>query len=188
MTLLAVLAAASLCIATGAAAQTHDPDAAERQAAMGRLAFMHGEWVGPAHGANMDGTPYTVTQTERIGPLLGGDILLVEGHGYNPDGTTGFNAMAVISYDTRGDRYLFRSYAGGSQGDFDFRLTDNGYVWEVPAGPGVMRYTADVTATTYHEVGDFVMPGQPPRRSFEMTLARRGDSAWPAGGAVNPRP
>lgn len=183
----AILTAAALLFATAPAlAQVADADQAERRAAMDKLSFMHGEWVGPAGGVNMDGSRYAVRQTERIGPLLGGDILVIEGRGYNPDGTTGFNAMAVISYDTAADRYLFRSYAGGRQGDFDFRLTDTGYVWEVPAGPGVMRYTADVTATTYHEVGDFVMPGQPPRRGFEMTLTRRGDSAWPAAGAVDP--
>ena len=42
----------------------------------------------------------------------------------------------------------------------------------------MVRYTADVTATTYHEVGEFVMPDQPPRRTFEMTLTRKGDSDW----------
>lgn len=175
----------ALMAATPTLAQT-DPNAAERHEAMAKLAFMHGEWVGQAGGANRDGSRYTVTQTERIGPLLGGDVLVIEGHGYHADGATGFNALGIVSYDTEADAYRFHSWAQGQQGDFSFTLTDTGYVWEVPAGPGVVRYTAEVTATTYHEAGEFVMPGQPPRRIFEMALTRRGDTAWPAAGAVNP--
>ncbi len=177
------LVAASLFAATSAFAQDAQDPSAE---AMSKLAFMQGVWVGPASGVNRDGSRYAVTQTERIGPLLGGDILVVEGRGYMPDGSTGFNAMAVVSWNVQTDKYEFRSYAQGYSGTFPFTLTDNGYVWEVPAGPGVMRYTADITATTYHEVGDFVMEGQPPRRSFEMTLTRRGDTDWPAAGAIQP--
>ena len=64
----------------------HPPDVAAVQTeltkAMDRFAFMRGEWVGEAAGSSPDGTPYSVTQTERIGPLLGGDVLLVEGRGY----------------------------------------------------------------------------------------------------------
>lgn len=169
-------------------AGVHSRDAthAARRAAMAKLAFMHGEWRGPASGTNPDRSSFAVTQTERIGPMLGGDILVIEGRGYNPDGATGFNAFAVISWDAETDAYEMRSYAHGYAGTFPLTLTDSGYVWEVPAGPGVMRYEADVTATTFHEVGDFVMPGQPPHRSFEMTLTRRGDTEWPAAGAVPP--
>jgi hypothetical protein len=43
-------------------------------APMAKLAFMQGVWAGPAKGMMPDGKPYAVTQTERIGPMLGGDI------------------------------------------------------------------------------------------------------------------
>lgn len=180
-----LMLAAALTLTAPIAAHAQTPKQ-EAVAAIARLDFMRGVWVGPASGANPGGGRYAVTQTERIGPLLDGTVMVVEGRGYNPDGTTGFNAFGVISWDSETDRYEFRSYTDGHSGTFAFTLTDNGYVWEVPAGPGVMQFTADVTATTYHEVGDFVMPGQPPRRSFEMTLTRRGDSEWPAAGAIQP--
>ena len=51
-----------------------------------------------------------------------------------------------------------------------------------------MRYVADVPPMSYHQVGDFVMPGRPPMRSFEMTLTRRRDTDWPAAGAIDPTP
>ncbi|WP_171981895.1 hypothetical protein [Brevundimonas sp. LM2] len=127
-----------------------------------------------------------MTQTERIGPMLGGDILVVEGRGYNADGSTGFNAFAVLSWNSAASGYEIRAYSDGYSGTFPLTLTDTGYVWEVPAGPGVQRFTAEVTPTTYREIGAFVMPGQPERKNFEMTLTRRGESDWPAADPVVP--
>lgn len=177
-----LLALAVLAGAPPALAQEATPG----RDAVQRLAFMQGEWVGEATGTTPEGASYRITQTERIGPMLGGDILAIEGRGYDEGGATVFNAFAVVSWDDSAGRYEMRSYAMGRSGTFPFTLTDDGYVWEVPAGPGVMRYEADVTPTTYHEVGDFVMDGQPARRVFEMTLTRRGDTAWPAGDPVAP--
>lgn len=188
-----VAAAAVLTLGLGSAGgaraqeSQHERQAAQREA-IAKLRPMQGVWVGPANGMNGPGQPFAVTQTERIGPMLDGSILVIEGRGYNPDGTTGFNAFAVVSYEPDTGKYEMRSYAQGRAGTFELTPTDNGYVWEVPAGPGVVRYVADITDTTFHEVGDFVMPGVPAQRIFEMTLTRRGDSDWPAQGAVDPRP
>lgn len=182
------IAATVLFASTPAPAQTAAPAAppATAKDAIDRLAFMQGVWVGPASGSNRDGSRYAVTQTERIGPLLGGEVLVIEGRGYRTDGSTGFNALGVVSWNAEAGKYEFRSWAQGQAGTFPFTLTDDGYVWEIPAGPGVVRYTAHVTSTTYHEVGEFVMPGQPARGIFEMTLTRRGDTDWPAAGAIQP--
>ena len=184
-----VLAVATMI--TGGAAWAQTPEAqvhAAQREAMAKLARMQGVWVGRASGVNPDRSRYSVTQTERIGPMLDGTILVIEGRGYRDDGSTGFNAFAVISYDPDTQKYEMRAYAQGNGGTFDMTVTDDGYVWEVPAGPGVMRFTADITDTTFHEVGDFVMPGMAPMRSFEMTLTRRGDTDWPAANAVDPAP
>ncbi|MGZ3481789.1 MAG: hypothetical protein ACXU81_15645, partial [Myxococcaceae bacterium] len=53
-------------------AVTASPGRAE---AMAKLSFMRGVWAGPASGTGLDGRPFHVWQTERMGPLLGGDIL-----------------------------------------------------------------------------------------------------------------
>jgi phage protein U len=47
-----------------------------------------------------------------------------------------------------------------------------------------IRYTATVTNGSWTEVGDYIAPGQPPRRFFTMTLTRVGDSDWPGAGGV----
>ena len=75
----------------------------------------------------------------------------------------------------------------GHSGTFPLTVTDTGYVWEMPAGPGVVRYTATIQGDSFVEVGEFLMPGQPARQTFRMDLVRQGDSAWPAEGAVQPR-
>lgn len=159
-----------------------------RAEAMARLSFMRGIWAGPASGTSLNGQPFQVWQTERMGPLLGGDVVLVEGRGYRDDDTTGFNAFAVVSYDPHGSRYEIRSYAMGQSGTFPLTPTDDGYVWTIPAGPGrTLRYTAVVKDGVWNEVGDLLVEGKPPVRTFEMTLRRVGDTDWPGAGAVSPR-
>lgn len=160
--------------------------AAQREA-VGALDFLDGEWRGQAvvHGP---GGAETLTQTERVGSLLGGSIKVIEGRGYAADGSTVFNAMAVLSWDEREGRYRFRSWANGFSGDYRFERTEDGFRWETPAGPNArIEYVAVVRDGTWHEVGTYIVEGQPPRQMIDMRLTRVGDSDWPAGGAVSPR-
>lgn len=160
---------------------------AAQSAAMAKLAWMDGIWRGPANTITPTGL-HGVTQTERIGPMLGGSVKVIEGRGYNPDGTTGFNAFAVISYDPDQAAYTMRSYAQGYAGSFPLTPTADGYVWEVPAGPAMtIRYTATVKDGAWREVGDRVSPGKLPARMFEMNLKRVSDTTWPLGTPVSMR-
>lgn len=188
-----LLAAAALSLTAAplmAAAQVPVQPAgteAQRQA-IGALDFLDGEWRGEAVVTGPHGRQ-TLTQTERVGSMLGGSVKVIEGRGYAADGSTQFNAMAVVSWNEREGRYGFRSYANGYSGDYRFERTEDGFRWETPAGPNArIQYTAVVRDGTWHEVGDYVAEGQPPRRVIEMNLRRVGDSDWPAGGAVSPRP
>ena len=158
----------------------------DRAKAMARLGFMNGVWAGPASGTRPDGKHYEVTQTERMGPMLGGDIIVVEGRGYLADGSTGFNAFAVVSWVPDSGKYELRSYAQGFAGTFELKPTDDGYVWEIPAGPVTIRYTATVKDGKWREVGERIMPGQAPVQIFEMNLKRVGDTKWPGENPVPP--
>ncbi|HEX5132592.1 MAG TPA: DUF1579 domain-containing protein [Candidatus Krumholzibacteria bacterium] len=133
------------------------------------------------------GEKHAITQTERIGPFLGGSVKVIEGRGYDPDGAVTFNAFATISYNPGTKAYTMHSYAMGNVGDFVLTPAADGYVWEIPAGPVTIRYTAVIRGDVWHEVGDRVVPGQEPVRFFEMNLKRVGDTDWPAAGAVAPR-
>jgi hypothetical protein len=156
--------------------------------AMAKLGFMRGVWRGEASGTLPDGKRYRVTQTERMGPMLGGDIVVIEGRGYKDDGSTGFNAFAVVSWNPHAEKYEIRSYAQGQAGTFDLTLTPTGYVWQVPAGPeAIVRFTATVSGDRWREVGEYVVAGKPPVPTFEMNLQKVGDTDWPLARPVTPR-
>lgn len=80
-----------------------------------------------------------------------------------------------------------RSHAMGFVGDFVVKRTDDGFTWDIPAGPATIRYNAIVKDGTWTEVGDRIVSGKDPERFFEMKLKRVGDSEWPAGGAIPPK-
>jgi hypothetical protein len=186
----ALVFVATLTTAAAPAFAQGPPDPAARiakqQAAMKALSWMDGVWRGPAVTTRPGGVKVTITQTERSGPLLGGAVHVVEGRGYNAGGSTGFNALGIISYDPDKEAYSMRSYAMGQAGDFPLTLTPNGAIWIIPAGPATIRYTITAKDGVWHEVGERVAEGQPPMAFFEMTLRRIGDSNWPAAGAIPP--
>lgn len=163
-----------------------DPAAliSSQREAMKALSMMDGVWRGPAWTILPSGQKHNITQTERIGPFLDGSIKVIEGRGYNEDGSVGFNAFGIISYDPATKVYTLHSHAQGRVGNFVIKPTADGYVWEIPAGPMTIRYTAVIKDGTLREVGDQVMPGKEPVRFFEMNLKRVGDTDWPAAGAI----
>ncbi len=149
------------------------------------LAFMFGEWVGPASGVSQAG-PFSLTQTERVGPMLDGDAVVIEGRGYDDDGNTVFNALGIVSPTATDDGWEMRTYANGRTGTFPFEITDTGYVWSLPAGPGArMVYTATFDGNSWHQTGAYTPTEGPARQTFEMALTRTGDSDWPAADPVS---
>lgn len=180
------LTVTALAIALPSRAQRPDPKQmiAAQKEALAKFSYMDGVWRGPAWTILDSGEKHTVTQTERIGPMLDGSIKVMEGRGYDADGTVAFNAFGIISYDLMEKHYSLHSHAQGFSGDFELTPTADGYVWEIPAGPMTIRYTMTLKDGTWTEVGDRVFPGKEPIRFFQMDLRRVGDTDWPAAGAV----
>jgi hypothetical protein len=186
-----VVVSAALVIGASCATAQERPDpaallAAQREA-MATFAFMDGVWRGPATTVRPSGEKHAITQTERIGPLLGGTVKVIEGRGYEADGKTTFNALGIISYNVATKTYSMRSYAMGYSGDFVLQRTSDGFTWDIPTGPMTIRYNAIVKDGTWTEVGDRIVPGKDPVRFFEMRLRRVGDSDWPGAGAIAPQ-
>ncbi len=157
----------------------------EQRAAMQAVSWLDGEWRGTAVMTTRAGTQ-TLRHTERIGTVLGGSVRVIEGHSYNPDGTTAFNAFAILSWDDEKKAYTMRSYAQGGVVDVPFEGDADGFRWSMTVPGGEIRYVTTLENGTWHEVGEFFMEGRPPFRIIEMHLTRVGDSAWPAAGAVPP--
>ena len=160
---------------------------AAQKEAMAKLQTMNGVWRGTATVTTPSGEKRVSTQTERIGPFLDGSLKVIEGRGYDADGRVTFNAFGIVSYNPSTRAYSMRSYAQGHAGDFSFKPTADGYTWEIPAGPAIIRYTATIKGDTLHEIGERIVAGGDAVRIFEMTLKRVGDSDWPAAGAVTPK-
>ncbi len=155
----------------------------EQRAAMARLSAMDGVWRGPAWALTREGR-HVLTQTERVGPFLGGTVRIIEGRGYEPDGKVSFNALAVISYDVASKTYRMNSHAMGRSGTFTLTPTDTGFVWEIPGGPGAtIRYTATITANRWKEIGERVT-AEGKMQIYEMNLQKIGKSDWPLGTPV----
>ena len=124
------------------------------------------------------GGEHRVTQTERIGPMLGGTVRVIEGKGFNPGRQRRLQRLCGRCHGTtQKQAYNFRSYAQGRSGDFVIRPTADGYIWKIPAGPVTIRYTATLKDGTWTEIGERIAPGQPPLQFFEMHLRRVGDSS-----------
>ena len=178
-----------LVACASAIAQGHPDEsatlAAQREA-MAQLAILDGVWRGEASMLSPSGERARITQTERIGSFLGGTIKVIEGRGYRPDGTVGFNALGIVSYDPAKRAYSMRSYAQGRSGDFTFKPRPDGYSWKVPVPGALIRYTATIRDGTLHEVGERLAPEREPMRFFEMRLKRVGDTDWPAANPVPP--
>ncbi len=185
-----LLAAAFVFAASPAAAQGRpDPAAllAAERAALKPLAFMDGVWRGPAWTILPGGARHDVTQTERIGPLLDGAVKVIEGRSWDAEGKSGFNAFGIVSFDPAKKAYTLHSYAQGQVGDFSIVPSDTGYVWEIPAGPMTIRYTAVIGGGKWREIGERIAPNQPAVQIFEMNLVRVRDTDWPAAGGIRPK-
>ena len=151
------------------------------------LSFMYGEWRGTAKGMSRDG-PYTLTQTERVGPMLNGDLVVVEGRGYKEDGSLAFNAFGVISYDKRQKSFFINAYTGGNAGKYKLEHTNTGFTWTIQAGPNAkVVNVATIENNIWHEVTTYIPNEGPKRITNDMTLTRIGDTNWPSSGIVLPK-
>lgn len=172
-----------------ASAQAQYPEGTETQrAAMQALSWLDGEWRGTATAKTGRETTVTMPHTERIGTAVGGSVRLIEGRSYNADGTTAFNALAVLSWDDAAGRYMMRSYANGQAIDVPLEGDANGFRWVVPSRGGEIRYETRLVDGEWIETGDYVMPGREPMRVIELRLRRIGDTGWPSADPVSPTP
>ncbi len=184
--LLASLAAASASAQEMPAPSASRPGApVARPGATDMLARFDGLWIGSAEMTGPDGVVRRFEQMERIGPMLAGEIRVMEGKARDPDGRTLFNALTVFSPVDGGIE--MRSWTPGHTGARRIEPTADGYIWRSAAGPGAtMIYRIAVRDGVWHEVGEFVRAGRAPVVFFRMTLRRIGDTDWPAANPAFP--
>ena len=178
-----VLSLALLVLTLGLTAGQPQPPRGKKAA--DALKAMLGTWEGTATINLPNGETMTIRQTERVGTMLDGQIVMVEGRGYNDAGDLVFNALGVISHNPSTDAWEMRSYTGGQSGTHTFEPTDDGFVWSVDNAAGRVRYSATIDGETWTQVGELLVEGREPRKTIEMDLKRTGDCDWPAAGAID---
>ncbi len=167
-----LVAAATLSLPVTSAAQ---PDAQARvavqKAAMQKLAFLLGKWQGPITVQRGAMEPLKFTQTENVQWKLDGLVMEIEGTGTNAEGRRLFQALATVSYDDAEKKYHIRAYHDGQYLDTELTVKDEGFSWGFPAGPVHVENAMHLTPKgEWYETTEFVMTGQPSKRSMEMTL------------------
>ncbi|AQR62654.1 hypothetical protein BZG35_14100 [Brevundimonas sp. LM2] len=169
----------------GTAAAQDGPARAPRPEITAPLAMFDGVWIGPARMTLPDGSVRTFEQMERIGPMLGGEIRVMEGKARGSDGATLFNAFTVFSEGTGGGIEM-RSHVWGDESARAITMKPDGYVWRMDTPGGPITYDITVRDGVWHETGVITLASGAQAAFFEMTLTRKGDSDWPAANAAFP--
>jgi hypothetical protein len=123
----------------------------------------------------------TVDQTERVEQALDGLLLVINGTGHAATAERAepvFQAMAVISYDTRSNQYEVRAYTheGHATTATGVFLDDGSFRWSfAPGGPVQVRFTITFDQTTWRELGEISMDnGATWTRTVDLNLRRVG--------------
>lgn len=142
----------------------------ESKEAMGKLAFIEGEWKGEGWMMGQDGQKNPFSQTEDISFKLDGTALLIEGKGTDGDRTI-HDALAIVTYNKKDKNYSFQSYlANGMAGKFKAELIDDKFYW-YPMGN--MRYIIFLNEEgQWKEIGE-MKQGENWFQFFEMTLDKQ---------------
>ena len=147
-----------------------------------RLAFLVGEWEGPA---SIDMGPrgrQEATQREWVKRVAGGTVLTIEGRGtQRMDGGERevFSAFAVV-YRGRDGGPALRAFRGdGVWVDAEIEIKENGLVWSyTDPRLGKIRYTVRLDeAGRWHEIGERYQEGQGWHQFFEMRLSKVTDTS-----------
>lgn len=151
------------------------------------LAFMFGEWVGPS-SSYTQAKVFEGTQTERVGPMQDGDIVVIEGRGYGENGAIEFYTFSAVSPTASDGGWEIRLYRDGLAGTYPFEITESGYIWSLPSSSGGrVVFTGLFEGNTWRQIGVNTPAEGPARQTVEMILTRTADTDWPAGNPVSPQ-
>ena len=157
-------------------AQHHD-NTIQREA-MKKLAFLEGNWSGEANMMIRGQGNQKINQTEKVYYQLGGTILVIEGLGKSMEENpkTVHNAFAVISFDKKSEKYVFKSWLeNGLTGEYEAYFNDVGnFIWvmESPNG-GTIYYKIKLDENGHWtETGEWIGGENQKFEFFSMTLKK----------------
>jgi hypothetical protein len=153
------------------------PNTDEQRAAMKKLGFLAGKWVGEARLLRGPGEPLALVQTEEAQFKLDGLILEIEGLGRTkPDNKPALQALGIISFDDETGAYHMRAFNDGRFLETDVKLHEDGkgLTWGFTLGPvktsSVLRINEKGEWT---ELAEITIDSQPARKLLELTVRRQ---------------
>ncbi len=143
----------------------------EQKDAMHKLAFLTGDWSGPASIARGPGEPVQATQTEQVHFKLDGLVLLVEGKATDAKGKELLSSLATIAFDVTTHTYRLRGYNGGYYIDAPLTLLPDGLSWDFVIGPAHVVKAVHLTLKGEWNESSTVVVGENGRvQSVQMLL------------------
>ena len=149
------------------------PEVAEQAELVGRLDYMVGCWKGPGWVLTPTGR-IDFEQTERVRRTLSGEVMVIDGRGSVPGKADQlvFAAFATLRWDPQAQAYQWRAASQGGELVTPLTATDDGWYWELEAGPGQsIRYQSWFTRNRWHETGVLTTPAGP-QTIMDFTVKR----------------
>ena len=148
-----------------------------QRAAMKKLGFLAGKWVGEARLLRGPGEPLVLVQTEEAQFKLDGLILEIEGIGRTKsDNKAVLQALGIISFDDEMGTYHMRAFNDGRFLETDVKLHEDGkgLTWGFALGPvrtsSVLRINEKDEWT---ELAEITIDTEPARKLLELTVRRQ---------------
>jgi len=162
---------------------TPEQTLAVEQAAMAKLSGFDGIWRGSGwmkFGPDRHEYP---SQVVRVGSLDDGMIKVFEILGYTADGKLDNHQLNMVTFDPQKQQYVMLARGGPFSNTFGFRVTDDGYVWALSAGPGPggIQFKGALKNGVWTQLTEAVSPDKPSAPMGEWTLHRVATTDWPEG-------
>jgi hypothetical protein len=148
-----------------------------QRAAMKKLGFLAGKWVGEARLLRGPGEPIVLVQTEEAQFKLDGLILEIEGVGRTkPDNKAVLQALGILSFDDETSTYHMRAFNDGRFLETEVKLHGDGkgLTWGFALGQirtsSVLRINEKDEWT---ELAEITIDSQPPRKLMELAVKRQ---------------
>src|SRR5262249_18640519 len=101
------------------------PDLEAQRAAMKKLDFLAGKWVGEARLARGPGETIDLVQTEEAQYKLDGLIMIIEGFGWTKSGGSHIlQALGVVCYEDDSKIYRMRAFNDGRYLETEVKLSE----------------------------------------------------------------
>jgi hypothetical protein len=158
------------------------PSTAKPSEDLKTLTWMVGQWEGESWIELTPGQRRTNRSLESVRDKVGGSVLLIEGcHKEKRSGQDGkdegavtHESISMLIYDGKAKRYRFVAYtARQGYGDFEAKLLERGWEWEMPTPTGRIRFTITHTKNDeWSEKGEASQDGKTWHPFFGMLLHR----------------